>query len=119
MKCTNCNSEMTYFIEGQCCGWKCPKCGDSLVTTYYSALEMDSTKYSISVSVNGDNNMARIKAVSEVLNCNYLQAKERLKAGFTISNVSASDATKIIKSLKKAELIFSTSPDFPHSDVIN
>ena len=114
MRCSNCNKEMIFFTEGQCCGWKCPECGDALVTTYYSELETDNREYSISVSGNGDLNKTKIKAVSEVLNCNYLQAKAELSNGFTISNVSADDMSKIIKSLKNAGLYFDTTPEFPY-----
>ena len=114
MKCSNCNKEMTFFKEGQCCGWKCPECGDSVVTTYYSELEMDNNGYSISVSGNNDSNMVKIKVVSEILNCNYLQAKAKLSIGFTVSNVSAVDVSKIIKSLKNAGIYFSISPEFPY-----
>lgn len=114
MKCSNCNIEMTYFVEGQCCGWKCPMCGDALVTTYYTELEMDNTIYSVLVSADCDANASKIKAVSEVLGCNYLQAKEKIATGFSVSEVFASDAAKILKLIKEAGLSYQTTPEFPH-----
>ena len=112
--CEKCGTEMEPFHKMGSCGYSCPKCGWGWATTYYSPLDLDKQKYTISVSSSSQANSASYKAVSKLMNCNYLEARKKMASGFIFKDVSAKETMLILKELASVQLEYSVDPQYPH-----
>ena len=112
--CEKCGTEMNYFQEMGSCGYSCPKCGWGWAATYYSPLNLDKEKYTISVLGSNDRNNASYKTVSKLLGCNYLQAREKIITGFSFTDVSAKEVMLILKALTAGKIEYTVDPQYPH-----
>ena len=114
MKCDKCNSEMTYFVEGQSCGWKCSNCDWSLVTTYIDPIELDTQLYNVRVQGSADSKADKIKLVAKIKGCNLLEAKKLVEEGFCLDNLKAFEVNSILKVFNESDNTVTVTPDFPH-----
>ena len=73
--CEKCGAEMKPLSDIYPVGMTCPNCGWGWATTYIEPILSDSTDYHV-VLVSSNNSLTSIKAVSEVANCNYIEAKK-------------------------------------------
>ena len=62
-------------------GQRCPCCGWSLVTTFTPPILEDERDYTISLLPGNESNLGALRAVSQVLGCNYVAAKKMLLEG--------------------------------------
>jgi len=113
--CEKCGAEMHYFHREGSHGWECSNCGHGWATTYYDDLEFDETLYSTLIHPMEKPAIQAIKTVSVIMRCNYIESQRLLKKGFLINDQSAINTRDIAKQLKDGQIIFSISPDFPHS----
>ncbi len=72
--CEKCGVEMKPLLDIYPVGMTCPNCGLGWATTYIEPILFDSTDYHV-VLVSSNNLFTSIKMVSEVANCNYIEAK--------------------------------------------
>ncbi len=113
MICETCKSEMVFFEEGLSCGWKCPKCGNSLITTNSNNILLDETIYKISISPS----IAAIddlKIISKICNIPILEAKKLAAKGGVIIEDKASRIKPAFDLISTSALTFDISPDFPY-----
>ena len=114
MKCDKCNSEMEYFIQGSCQGWKCIKCSEMIVTTYIDPIEEDKTKYKITFPKLPDCYIKLVRFVSDRNKCNLHIAKEMLRNGIIIEDIPAKEVKEILLLCKNLGVEPVVSPNFPH-----
>jgi len=114
MICPNCNEKMVYFVEGNCCGWKCAKCDTAFVTSYYDPIALDENEYEISIDGINNPNASQIKAIAEICQCNFMVSKEKLLHGFVVKSMNAKDTRSALGKLKAVKLAFVVSPDFEY-----
>ena len=80
MICHKCGSEMQQFTEGSTLILRCPNCGFSITTTYINPIYEDKTVYSVIVTDNNAITNANVKAISHIMNSNYINARKILSA---------------------------------------
>lgn len=113
--CDVCGTKLIGFIEGMCCGLKCPKCKEAkVVTSYFSVLSQDDTIYKITLLPNNDFDINDIKTVAHAANCNYVQAKKILLNGGVVIEGEARNIHKIILEFMLENIKFVITPDYPH-----
>ena len=112
--CEKCGRVMTYYRKAGSCGYECPNCGWGWATSYYSPLDLDEQKYTVTVAGSNVGKSQQYKAISEILNCNYLEARKKYISGFSIQDIPAKDALSVIKTLTNGHVSFTVSPVFPH-----
>lgn len=112
--CEKCGNEMVSFIRGSSCGVECLKCGWGLATTYIEPIKTDETNYTLSIPTISEPNIDHIKAISNILNVNFIRSKSLLQEG----NASITDkAVKIrdyARLLNEKAIQFTITPDFPY-----
>lgn len=114
MKCEKCGAEMKEYYEGHSRGYICNSCGWGIATSYFEPYETDMTQYSIIIQ-NNKQTISTIKAVSEIADVNYLQAKKLLE--MQKAEIFKGKAKEIIKKrdiLIKNKILFSIVPAFPY-----
>lgn len=114
MKCEKCGTKMEFKIEGHTKGWFCKKCGDAIVTSHFSDLEIDAQIYDVYVKSNNKLDIESVKIVSEISGLNYIKAKDLLEKGGLLLNGLAIDIDKDIKVLKKSYIKFYVQPNYPY-----
>lgn len=78
MKCEKCGTTMEAIREDSGIAIKCPKCGWNIVSTSSPAIVEDETEYSIYLCDSHKASIERLKAVSEIVGGNFLEAKRYL-----------------------------------------
>ena len=116
--CEKCGSEMAYFMKVGSCGFSCPNCCWGWATTYHSPLDLDEQKYTVTVENSNEGDSQKYKTISEILGCNYLEARKKLISGFSISEISAKETVSVLRALTAGQISFKVTPDFPH-DFLN
>lgn len=111
--CEKCGAEMSSYINGSSCGMECKSCGWGWATTYRSPIEEDDTDYALTISSVSNPSLTTIKCISNILMCNFVTAKEKLKNDIVIIG-KASTIEKYIKTLISNSIIFMVSPNFPY-----
>lgn len=112
MLCERCGGGLEIFNENSTKGLRCPECGWSVVTTNISGIKIDEAKYE--VWCGGDyKNKDHIKAVSEVVGCNFIMSREILKKDSSLVFVGqAVDVLRVKNILLSAGLYCVVSPEF-------
>lgn len=110
--CERCGGELKNFEEASTQGLKCASCGWSVVTTHVPDIKVDEAKYEVCCS--GDyKNEAHIRAVSEVVGCNFLTARKTLERGRSLVFVGqAEEVLRVRDILVSAGLLCTISHDF-------
>ena len=114
MICENCNSKMLYFTKFQSCGWKCPKCNWSLVTSNIDPKDMDDTQYTLIVSACKTTDKLAIRTISKTGKLSIVEAKNALLSGYTFTELSARDTAEIAKVLAESGINYTILPVFPY-----
>lgn len=73
--CEKCGSEMKVINENHPDGMTCQNCGWGWVTSYFEPILSDTYDYHI-ILLPCENSLLAIKTVSEIANCNYIDAKK-------------------------------------------
>ncbi len=112
--CEKCGTMMQPFLEESTQGMHCPKCGWSVVTTYISEIELDTTEYEVHIDRGDQYNKNQIKVISKITGLNFLGSKKLLQdTKPLIFKGTAVDVIKVRKLLISAGLICLISPVFP------
>ena len=113
--CEKCGHEMTSFREGHDCGMICHNCGWGVATSYFEPYEIDLTDYHILLTASYKPSIADIRVVSNIANCNYIEAKNLIEnAPVEIYCGQAMDIMKIRERLVSADIEFVIKPEFPY-----
>lgn len=113
--CEKCGHEMTSFREGHDCGMICHNCGWGVATSYFEPYETDRTDYHILLAASYKPSIADIRVVSDIANCNYIEAKNLIEnAPVEIYCGQAMDIMKIRERLVSADIEFVIKPEFPY-----
>ena len=113
--CKKCGAEMSYIKEGHSVSWICKNCGDAVATSFFEPYETDLTEYHIWICSSFKASTDRIKMISEIANCNFLEAKKMIEnAPIEIFCGTAVDVKAIKEKLEAAGIEFSIEPDFPY-----
>ena len=113
--CEMCGTEMIPFNEGLSCGMTCPKCSWGWVTTRFDPIHADTTDYRIILQPGNPVRRETIRAVSDIANVNYIQAKKMIEtAPVTVFEGEACDIVTAVAELKAQNLIHVIHPDFPY-----
>ncbi|MBV6625040.1 MAG: hypothetical protein KI793_19290 [Rivularia sp. (in: Bacteria)] len=79
-KCEECGANLEQKIQDRIQGAFCNQCKKwVIVTTYMPAIFQDTTKYKMYLCSADSNNKEHIKALSQIANINFLQAKRMIK----------------------------------------
>lgn len=114
MKCLTCGTDMICKIDGHCLSWSCPNCGDGVATSYFEPIEIDEVQFSIIIEKIVDPTKEQIKVTSQVLNVNYLTARNLLIYGNGTLTGKAMQIRESASILEQNGLSFSITPDFPY-----
>ena len=114
MMCEKCGHKMVSISESQPIGMTCPNCGWGWATTYIEPILSDSVDYHV-ILESCDNSLTSIKIVSEVANCNYIEAKKLINnVPAEVFHGQAVEVKKKKTKLEAASIDFKIEPEFPY-----
>ena len=116
MKCLSCGTEMECKIEGHNLSWICHNCGDGLATSYFEPIELDQTEYCLHIAPVTSPSADVLRYFSQLLMCNYMQAKARLNDEIIIKE-KATKVREIVRELITFNLDYTITPDYPYDIV--
>lgn len=110
--CDSCGGELSLLSEGRCEGLRCSCCGWSLVTTRFPDIEVDDQEYKVFCS--GDySDLAHVRAVSEVVSCNFLMSREVLRdESYLVFSGPAVEVVRVKRRLESVGVECVIKPDF-------
>ena len=112
--CEKCGNEMKPLSEIYPIGMTCPNCGWGWATTYIEPINLDESDYHVILTAS-DNSLTVIKTVSEVANCNYIEAKKPINnAPVEVFHGQAVEVKSIKEKLEAANIDFTIEPEFPY-----
>jgi large subunit ribosomal protein L7/L12 len=112
--CEKCGAEMKPINEDKPIGMECPDCGWGWATTYIEPINLDESDYHVILTASG-NSITVIKTVSEVANCNYIEAKKMINnAPVEVFHGQAVEVKAIKEKLEAASIDFKIEPEFPY-----
>lgn len=114
LKCEKCGAKMIHKIDGHTQGWYCTNCEWSVVTTYFSEIELDDTIYKIEVLPNNDTELDNIKIIAKFGNCNFILAKQLLNVGGILLEDRAVNIHEKIDKLDVLGIKYTITPNYPH-----
>ena len=115
MICENCGSKMSFKKDGHSICWICDNCGAALAATCFEPYETDLTVYHILIASPFKANTDILKLVSEIANCNYIEAKKMIENAPTeIFRGNAVEIKEIKQKLESASIDFKIEPKFPY-----
>lgn len=114
-KCPMCNHDLTTFTEGSTIGVRCTHCDYSLVTTYTEPIYEDKNIYVIILAPGNTVVKQNIKAISKIINKNFIYAKQCLEnSPIEIAKGTALEIIELKKSLDSYGIKYSITPAFPY-----
>ena len=116
MKFLSCGTEMECKIEGHNLSWICHNCGDGLATSYFEPIELDQTEYCLHIAPVTSPSADVLRYFSQLLMCNYMQAKARLNDEIIIKE-KATKVNDIAYKLTTLNLAYTITPDYPYDIV--
>ena len=112
--CEKCGAEMKPIHETLSIGMECPECGWGWVSTYIEPILSDKTDYHV-ILVSSDNSLTVIRTISEVANCNYIEAKKLINnTPVEVFHGQAVEVKAIREKLEAASIDFKIEPEFPY-----
>ncbi len=114
-KCEECGADTEYRVEGSTEGFFCTQCDWALVTTRISEIAQDITKYKMYLLSADSKNKEQLKAVSEVANVNFLQAKKMSQEDRPlVVEDEALAINEARKTFDKLSIRYEIEPNFPY-----
>lgn len=104
-----------YTEVDMCMGMTCPNCGWGWVTTNTEHILLDDQMYTLSIPGLEKPSMEIIRLVSKFLDCNYVEAKQKLQQDPVNLIFKATVIREIAQKLKELDIPFTITPDFTHS----
>lgn len=112
--CEKCGAEMKPLSEIYPIGMTCPNCGWGWATTYIDPINLDENDYHM-ILVSSENSFSNIKIISEIANCNFIDAKKKIENAPTVIFIGkAVDVKNIIERLDNTKISIKIEPDFPY-----
>ena len=112
--CEKCGNEMKPLSDIHPIGMTCPNCGWGWVNTYIEPILSDSTDFHVFL-VSSDSSLNSIRTVSEVANCNYIEAKKLINtAPVEFFHGQAVEVKAIKEKLETAGIDFKIEPEYPY-----
>jgi transposase-like protein len=115
IQCEICGSDTVHRVENNTQGFFCTKCNWALVTTYIPEIAQDVTKYRIYLCHADFKNQKHIKALSQIANINFLQARRKIQENKPLileDNALAIEKAK--KFFDELLIKYEIEPDFPY-----
>ncbi len=114
--CEKCGTVMInpYDEDDLCMGMTCPNCGWGWVTTNQNHILFDQQDYTLSMSSIEKPSVDIIRQVSQSLECNFIEARQKLQEKPVHLVCKAIAARDIARKLKELDIPFTITPDFPH-----
>lgn len=94
IKCPKCGNEVIVMNNGREIINKWISCDYEVVTTYNSPMDLDSTKYVISILGENQISLENIKLISKLTGFNYVQSKSYLQNGYSFGQEYAEEVLK-------------------------
>lgn len=111
--CPECGAKTESIFEGHLSGTRCTNCNWSVFTTYFKPIEKDLTEYEVFVTPTFGFTNEQIKIVANLLNINFLQAREKLmEKKFKIYKGKAKEILTIKECLNSVGLHYQIYPEF-------
>lgn len=110
--CEKCGEPCHYFRKGMTHGWKCLKCGWSLVTSYNPLSELPND-FEIRIEPEEDLTPNGYKFLSSISGLNYINLRNAVGKGPLIVNRDIFDSLKIIEKLQELDIQYQIFPQFP------
>lgn len=114
-KCEKCGADTEFRVEGSTEGFFCTRCDWALVTTRIPAIAQDISKYKMYLLSADPHNKDQLKALSEVANVNFLQARKMAQEERPL--IIQDEALAIDKAKKlfdELSIKYEIEPDFPY-----
>ena len=114
IKCPNCGNEVKVIFNGREIINKCLKCDYEVVTTYNSQIDLDNTKYVISILVGNETSLDNIKLISKLTGDNFIQSKKYLESGYSFEKEYAEGILEKKKIFDEYKIKYQISPKFSY-----
>lgn len=112
--CPKCGSEMIAIYEKPALNLTCPNCGCKITTTKWDDIDLDDTDFEIIIEPVSNPSIKQIKFISNFSGLNFINSKKILSEGGSLLIDKAVEIKEKISLLKKADIRFIISPDFPY-----
>ena len=112
--CNICGTKLVTFVDGHCCGLKCPKCNEIIAVTTYDDLSSEDKKIYSLILTHNIYTAKKAYILAKTINCDVNIATKLLRQ----ENVKAFEG--IATQLKKIKLVFDENeinyeiPEFPY-----
>ncbi len=116
IKCPKCGNKVIIKFNGREIINKCSKCDYEVVTTFNSKMDLDNTKYIISISKNNNSSLNNIKLISKLTGDSFIKCKNYLQNGYSFDEDYASKILEKKKILDKNNINYIITPKFPYCD---
>ena len=115
IKCEKCGAEMIPLDPNKPIGMECPECGWGWVTSYIEPKYEDETVYSITLEQGNDINKTILKAISQIKNCNFIEAKNLIEnPNKALTEGRAMEIDKVVQILEQASVKYSIELEWPY-----
>ena len=114
IKCLKCGNEVIVINNGREIINKCTSCDYEVVSTYNSPMDLDSTKYVISILGENEISLENIKLISKLTGFNYVKSKIYLQNGYSFEKEYAEKILEKKKEFDKYGIKYQIIPKFPY-----
>ena len=114
IKCPKCGNEVIIKRNGREIINKWTKCDYEVVATYNSQMDLDNTKYIISILNNNNTSINNIKLISKLTGENFVKSKNYLKNGYSFKEEYAEELIEKKKLFDINGIKYRIQPDFPY-----
>ena len=112
--CEKCGHEMNVESTEWSTAVECPNCKWGWATTNIPAILEDETKYTITITPLSQATKEQLKTISEIKQCDFVDAKRILEAGGNICSDNAVKIKEIAQKIMKAAIGYCISPEFKY-----
>lgn len=113
-KCPHCNSDLIQEIEGSTLTVICSNCDWYVTSSHIN--HINDTKYKIILEKGNLPSKENIRTISQVMNCNILQAQKVIESDYPIIiEDTVSGIIEQIEKLDKTNIKYSITPNFPYN----
>jgi len=112
-RCPECGASAKEIKEGRAVGMRCTNCDWSVVTSYFSPIELDTTVYAVRIASGNPHDQQQVKLIAQLAGCNFLQARKLMQEKLSV--IFQGKAPQVLaakKSLIDANFVVAIEPDF-------